>query len=192
MLIIGDVLVSDDVVKKQFLCNLSACKGACCVEGDFGAPLEDEEIRILQDIYEDVKPYLTEEGIAAIEKLGVSVYYEEDESNGTSLINGKACSFISYDSLGIAKCGIEQAYYDGVVDFKKPISCELYPIRIETNESGSFEAMNYDKWDICNAACTLGKEKELPVYEFLKNAIIRKYGEEFYNELDAAAKHLNG
>lgn len=189
MLIIQDVLVSDDVVDKKFICNLNACKGACCVEGDTGAPLEKEEMAILSEIYEDVKPYITEEGKAAIEELGLSVYYKEAEEYGTPLIDNGPCAFITYDDKGIALCGIEQAYIDGKIKFKKPISCHLYPIRIDTNEETNFKAMNYDKWDICNPACKLGEKEQLPVYKFLKDAITRKYGTDFYDELDAAAEY---
>ncbi len=190
MLIIQNILVSDDIIKKQFLCNLDACKGACCVEGDSGAPLEEEEIKILEKIYHLVQPYITDEGRAAIEKHGVSVYYNEAEEYGTPLINNGPCAFINYDDNGVALCGIEQAYNDKIIDFKKPISCHLYPIRIELNDEANFEAINYDKWDICKAACSLGKKKELPVYQFLQEAIIRKYGEDFYKELEAAAHFL--
>lgn len=190
MLIIQDILVSDDVVEKKFLCNLSACKGACCVEGDSGAPLTSEEMIILAQVYKDVKPYLTEEGKAAIEELGLSVYYKESEEYGTPLIDNAACAFITFDDKGTALCGIEQAYNDGKIAFKKPISCHLYPIRIEENKTLNFEALNYDKWDICSAACKLGEKEQLPVYKFLKEAITRKYGADFYEELDAAAEHL--
>lgn len=190
MLIIQDILVSDDVVEKNFICNLNACKGACCVAGDSGAPLELDEIPILSQIYEDVKPYLTEEGKAAIEELGLSVYYKKAAEYGTPLIDGGACAFVTFDDKGTALCGIEQAYNDGKVAFKKPISCHLYPIRIEMSKISNFEALNYDKWDICKAACALGEKEQLPVYKFLKEAIIRKYGADFYDELDAAAEHL--
>lgn len=190
MIIIQDVLVSDEIIKRQFMCNLEACKGACCVEGDTGAPLDKEEIPILNEIYETVKPYLTEEGIKAIEKLGVAVYYDSAEEYGTSLIDNGPCSFISYKD-GVAFCGIEQAYYDGKIDYKKPISCHLYPIRIEENKAANFSAMNYDEWDICHAACQWGRDNQIPVYQFLKEPIVRKYGEDFYKELDAAAQHLS-
>ncbi len=191
MLIIQDILISDDIVEKKFLCNLNACKGACCVEGDFGAPLEDEEIEVLEKIYPKIKPFLTEEGKSVIEQKGVKAYYEEPKEYGTPLIDGKACAFINFNSEGIAICGIEQAYNQGEINFKKPISCHLYPIRIEKNDSAGFEALNYDKWDICNPACSLGNEKQLPVYRFLKDAIIRKYGEDFYEELEAAVAYLD-
>lgn len=191
MLIIQDILVSDDIVKKKFVCNLNACKGACCVEGDSGAPLEEDEKIILAQIYKDVEPYLTEEGKAAIQELGLSVYYKESDEFGTPLIDNGPCAFITYDDKGVALCGIEQAYYDGKIDFKKPISCHLYPIRIESNKNANFEAINYDKWDICNPACKLGEKEQMPVYKFLKEAISRKYGEDFYKELDAAAEYIN-
>ena len=187
MLIIQEVLVSDAVVEEQFICNLSACKGACCVEGDSGAPLEQEELQILEDIYEDVKPFLTDIGREPIEKKGKYQFYTEADEYGTILQPNGACAFVIQEN-GITKCGIEKAYLEGKTDFKKPISCHLYPIRVEVKEESVFEAMNYDKWDICSAACTLGKKEQLPVYRFLKEAIIRKYGEEFYDELDAAAE----
>ncbi len=190
MLIIQEKLISDDVIQEQFICNLKACKGACCWEGDFGAPLEKEELDILEKIYPKVKPYLTESGIKAIEEKGKSVYYKEPKEHGTSLQPDGACAFMTKNELGMAKCGIEQAYLAGDVDFKKPISCHLYPIRVNKDERVLFEALNYDRWDICSAACDLGKKEEMPVYQFLKEPLIRKYGEEFYEELDAAAKYM--
>ncbi|NJL76059.1 MAG: DUF3109 family protein [Saprospiraceae bacterium] len=190
MLIIQNVLVSDEIIENQFLCNLNACKGACCWEGDFGAPLEKEELAILDQIYPLVKPFLTKEGIKVIESEGAYKYWEEAEEYGTNLVNNGACVFITYDNNGIAKCGIEQAYQAQVIDFKKPISCHLYPIRVAKDEEKNFEALNYDEWEICTAACQAGKKAQLPVYQFVKEAIIRKYGVEFYEELDAAAEYL--
>lgn len=194
MILIEDKIISDDVVEQQFLCNLKACKGACCWEGDMGAPLEAAELAILENIYDDVKPFLTTEGIQAIENQGVYTYFKNDDRNqpedpeelpGTPLIDNGACAYMTRDALGIAKCGIEQAHNAGAVTFKKPISCHLYPIRIKTYDG--FEAVNYDRWEICSAACELGQQKQLPVYQFLKEPLIRKYGEEFYAALDAAA-----
>lgn len=190
MLIIQDKLISDDVIQEQFICNLNACKGACCWEGDYGAPLEKEELEILDKIYEKIKPHLTEDGIKAIEEQGTYVYYKEPKEHGTSLQPDGACAFMTKNELGMAKCGIEQAYLAGDVDFKKPISCHLYPIRVKKDDKILFEAINYDRWDICSAACDLGKKEEVPVYQFLKEPLIRKYGEDFYEELDAAAKHM--
>ena len=190
MIIIQDILVSDDVIEKQFLCNLKSCKGACCWEGDWGAPLLEEEKAILDKVYPKIKSYLTEEGREVIEKQGAYVYNEEPAEFGTSLISNKACAFMTKDELGIAHCGIEQAHNDGVIEFKKPISCHLYPLRVSKDERIGFEALNYDRWDICNAACSLGKKEQLPVYIFVQDAIKRKYGDDFYDELHAAATHL--
>lgn len=191
MIIIQDILISDDVIEKQFMCNLNACKGACCWEGDFGAPLEDQEIDILQDNYQKIKPFLTNEGRKAIREKGKYTYFEEPAENGTTLLDNGACAYMTYSKGGIAQCGIETAYKAGAIDFKKPISCHLYPIRVNQDEDAAFEALNYDKWDICSAACQKGKEQQISVYQFVKDAIIRKYGEAFYNELDAAAQYLN-
>ncbi len=190
MIIIQDKLVSDDVIKKQFKCNLNACKGACCIEGDTGAPLEEEERNTLEEIYSIVEPYLTEEGKQAIEEQGKSVYFPEAEEFGTPLIGGGPCAYLNFSEDGIVMCGIEQAYFDGKIEFRKPISCQLYPIRVEKNETVGFEALNYDIWDICSAACQLGKEEQLPIYQFLKDALTRKYGKEFFDELDSVAKQL--
>ncbi len=192
MILIEDkVLVSLDVIEEQFLCNLDACKGACCWEGDAGAPLEKEELAILDKIYETVKPYLRPEGVAAIEAQGRYVFVEEGDYQefGTPLVDNGPCAYMTVDTKGIAKCGIEEAYLDGKVDFKKPISCHLYPIRI--SKYGDIDAVNYERWDICSAACTAGKKAKLPVYQFLKEPLIRKYGEAVYNELDEVAKDWN-
>lgn len=190
MLIVQDVLVSDDVIEERFVCNLDACKGACCWEGDFGAPLEDDELPILKAIYEHVKPFLSPAGQAAIERDGVYTYYNDNDSYGTPLIDNGPCAYMVLGADGVAKCGIEQAQQAGVIDFLKPISCHLYPIRVTTNEDGTFQAINYDRWDICSAACTKGEKEQVPVYKFLQNALTRKYGAEFFEELDAAAKNL--
>jgi len=190
MLIIQDVLVSDDVVEKHFLCNLNACKGACCWEGDFGAPLETEELHTLERIYDDIKPFLRPEGQAVIEKEGAYTFFEEPKEYGTPLLKNGACAYMTYDDNGIAKCGIEEAWRAGATDFRKPISCHLYPVRVKTNEKQNFEALNYDRWDICSAACTAGKNNQVRIFEFVKEALIRKYGEAFYEELEAAVEYL--
>lgn len=190
MFIVQDILISEEVVKKKFLCQLDACKGACCWEGDYGAPLEDAELHTLENIYEDVKPFLRPEGIKAIEEQGLFVYIKKENEWATPLINDRDCAFLTFEKNGIAKCGIEKAYEAGAVDFQKPISCHLYPVRVSKNEKTGFEAMNYDEWDICSAACSAGKKADLPVYKFVKNAIVRQYGESFYEELDAMAKWM--
>ncbi len=190
MLIIEDILISDDVVQEQFMCNLNACKGACCWEGDYGAPLTDEELTILQQIYKDIAPFLTPEGKAVIEQKGVYTFYEDADDFGTPLIDGGACAYMTRDEKGIAQCGIEQAYRAGATDFQKPISCHLYPIRITPRGEYQMETMNYERWDICAAACELGKKQQMPVYRFVKEALIRKYGNNFFEALDNAAQHL--
>lgn len=180
MMKVGEILVSDDIREKEFVCNLQKCKGACCVEGDYGAPLEEEELEILREIYPKIKSYLTKEGIKAIEKQGTHVL-DDDGDFSTPTIGGRECAYARYDEKGTLKCGIEDAYNDGKVDFKKPISCHLYPIRITKKKV--FEAVNYHKWHICSDACSFGKELQVPLYKFLKEPLIRKYGEEWYEEL---------
>lgn len=189
MLMVQDKLVSDELIEEQFICNLSKCKGACCWEGDMGAPLEDEELPILKRIYPQVRPFLSEEGQKLIDAEGVyDIFKDEDDTQfGTRLLPDGRCAFLTFTKSGIAQCGIEKAWKAGATDFQKPISCHLYPIRVSKNEIAGFEALNYDVWDICSAACQLGKEQQMPVYQFLKEAIIRKYGVEFYDELDATA-----
>ena len=191
MIIIDEILVSEAIIDEQFKCNLNACKGACCWEGDYGAPLESEELHTLENIYEDIKPFLTPAGIRTIEKNGPFEYYKEDKAYGTTLIDGGPCAFMTTDKSGIAQCGIEQAHRAGATDFIKPISCQLYPIRIEENEKNGFTAINYDEWDICSAACTLGKKEKIPVFKFVKAGLIRKFGIAFYEALEASATHLN-
>jgi hypothetical protein len=190
MIIIQDKLVSDDIVKEQFVCNLNACKGACCWEGDSGAPLEKDELPVLDEIFEAVKPYLSPAGIAAVEAQGKYVFFKEAEEWGTPLVDNGPCAYMTLGADGIAQCGIERAWRDGKIDFRKPISCQLYPIRVVKNEEVGFEALNYDRWSICSAACEKGQKEQVPVYQFLKDALIRKYGADFYEELDAAAQYL--
>lgn len=180
---IGNTIVSDEIIENEFVCNLSACKGQCCIDGDAGAPLLKDEIEILDKIYDTVKPYLRPEGIKAIEEQGKWVVGVDGEYE-TTLVNGSECAYVIFDGDTVL-CGIEQAYNEGLIDYKKPISCHLYPIRIK--EYSQFSAVNYHRWHICDDACSLGKELEVPVYKFLKAPLIRKYGEDWYNELDTVA-----
>ena len=189
MIFIGEVLISEEVLERKFVCNLTACKGACCWEGDFGAPLEDEEVPVLEQIYEHVKPYMTEAGRKVVAGQGVAVLYKDNNEFGTPLVNGGPCAYMVFDKGGVAKCAIEQAYLDGKIDFPKPVSCHLYPIRVTRNGRAGFEALNYDEWDICSAACEKGEREQVAVYEFVRGGLIRKYGSEFYEELDAAARY---
>jgi hypothetical protein len=187
MILIDNTCVSDDIADQFFVCNIEKCKGACCVEGDSGAPLEEEELAILADIYEKVEPYLSEEGKAAIAKQGVyTTDFEGDYV--TPIIDGRECAYAFYDEAKTLKCGIEQAYYDGKIDFKKPISCHLYPIRVTKYEQ--YHALNYDRWSICKDACSLGDHLGVPVYKFLKEPLIRAYGADWYAQLEVEAEEV--
>jgi hypothetical protein len=188
MLWIEGKLVSDALVEEYFACQLSACKGACCWEGDSGAPLEEVELAVLEAIYEQVKPFLSPAGIAAIEQQGKYVRHEDDGSYGTPLIDGGPCAYMVLGTDGIAQCGIERAYRAGATDFQKPISCHLYPVRITHSPELGFEALNYHQWDICSAACRRGAAERIPVYQFVREALVRKYGQEFYEALEGAAQ----
>ena len=186
MFLIQEILVSDQLFSEKFMCNLNACKGACCWEGDMGAPLNREELTILEDSYPALKPYLPPASIARIEAEGLYTYYPDMEATGTPLHPDGACVYLTYEPSGIAVCGIEKAHTDGKVDWKKPISCHLYPIRVAKNETTGFEALNYDEWDICAPACTAGRAMNLPVFRFAEGALVRAYGQDFYDELEAA------
>ena len=184
---INDKIISTELFEKNFVCDLNACKGACCIEGDGGAPLTMEEVDVLEEIFDEVKPYMRPEGIAEVEKNGV-FYMDIDNEPATTLINGGECAFVYFDEKGMAKCAIEKAHKDGKVDFKKPISCHLYPIR--EKKFTDYIALNYHKWSICDPACRLGDELKVPIFRFLKEPIIRAYGEEFYNELEVVNEEI--
>lgn len=181
---IGKTIVSEDLIEKEFVCNLGACKGECCIAGEAGAPLEEDEAHILKEIYNDVKPFLRPEGIAAIEKQGTHIENENKDLE-TPLVNGAECAYVTFTDKGVASCGIEDAYNAGKVSFRKPISCHLYPVRVQ--KYSSFAAVNYHKWPICDEACVLGKELQVPVYKFVKDALIRKFGPEWYSDLEKVA-----
>lgn len=181
MIEVGQTLISDDVVQEAFVCDLTKCKGACCVEGHLGAPVLEEELTMIDEVIEEVKPYLSKESINVLEKHG-GYLLDEDGEYSTTTIDDKECAFAFYDKDKVLKCSIEQANKDGKVGFKKPISCHLYPIRITKLQE--FEALNYDRWGICSDACDLGRELKVPVYKFLKEALVRKYGEDWYIELE--------
>ncbi len=184
---IGDKLVSLELLEKEFVCNLGACKGQCCIDGDEGAPLKMEEVNLLEDNIDAIKPFMTKEGVDMVERKGV-FYMDRENEPVTSLVKGKECSFVFYDEEGITKCAVEKAYKEGEIAFNKPISCHLYPIRVK--KYNSFTSLNYDRWPICKDACKLGEELKVPVYKFLKEPVIRAYGEEFYAELEKIDKHL--
>lgn len=187
MIQIDDAIVTMDLLEEKFLCDLSACKGECCVEGESGAPLENEEVKIIEDllpiVWDDLSPAAKE----VIKEQGVA-YKDYDGDMVTSIVNGKDCVFTYYDEEGICKCAIEKAYREGKVDFYKPISCHLYPIRLEKYRE--FTAVNYHRWRVCKAAVVLGEKKGLPVFKFLKEPLIRRFGEAWYNELELVADEL--
>lgn len=184
---IGKTIVSEEIIENDFVCNLNACKGACCIDGDAGAPLEDEETGILSELYQQVKPFLRAEGIKAIEDQGVFVRGEDGEWE-TPLVNGSECAYVVFSENGVTKCGLEQAYDQGATSWKKPVSCHLYPVRVK--EYTELVAVNYHKWAICEPACALGEELQVPIYKFVKEALVRKFGEAWYTELEKVASTL--
>jgi hypothetical protein len=194
MIAIDDVLISDDIVTREFVCNLDACLGACCWEGEYGAPLLEEELQKIEEVWDVVAPYLPEEYREAVKEQGFGVEFgEEDEEKelGTPLVNGGPCAYLIWDGKGIGQCAFERAYHEGKTNWPKPISCHLYPIRVSYLSDGT-EVWNYDKWKICAPACKKGKELHVPIYRFLKDPIIRAKGEEFYNQLEACAEAFTG
>ncbi len=189
MLIIGEALVSEDILEKKFVCHLDKCKGQCCVSGDRGAPLVEDEIIIIQNNIEAIKPFMDKEGLALLSKNG---FHEIDPDDGeliTTCRDGGACVFVVFEN-GITQCAIEKANKAGKTDFKKPMSCHLYPIR--ASKYGDYTVLNYDKWDVCNPACSLGEELNIPVYKFLKEPLTRKMGPEWYQDLENLAIEWKG
>ena len=187
MIEVGHVLVHEDVVKENFVCNLNKCKGACCLEGNSGAPLDHDELHILDEIYPKVKPFMTAKGIATIEENGTYVTDFEGDYTTPCVDTNKECAYVIWEN-GITKCAIEKAYEYGVIEWKKPISCHLYPIRI--TKYPEFDVLNYDRWSICSPACSFGSELKVHVHEFLKGPLIRKYGEDWYKELEEAVEAM--
>lgn len=184
---IGRTLISEEILEEAFVCDLSACKGACCVEGSAGAPLQEEETRTLEAVYPDVRPYLRPEGIEAIEAQGTFVKGSDGDWE-TPLVRGKECAYVVFEK-GVALCGLEKAWKEGATTWRKPVSCHLYPVRVR--EYTRITAVNYHQWQICDPACRLGQELKVPVYRFVREALIRKFGEQWYAELEeVAAGHL--
>lgn len=188
MIDIDNKIVHRDVFLEHFCCDICKCKGICCVEGDSGAPLEELEVEKIQEVLPKIYNRLTEEGRNVIDNKGISMI--DIEGDLTTTICGKsgACVFTQYDDEGIAYCLIEKAWNEGLTDFRKPISCHLYPIRVKKYKE--FDAVNYNIWDICKDAVCLGKKENIKIYEFLKDALIRKYGEEWYTDACVAAKYF--
>lgn len=187
MIQIDDTIIALDIIEENFLCDLSACKGECCVEGDSGAPLEEDEVQILEEILPHVWEDVSIEAKELIEKQGVA-YRDTDGEMVTSIVNGKDCVFTYYDEDKICKCVIEKAYKEGKIDFYKPISCHLYPVRLQRYKN--FTAVNYHRWSVCKAAVMLGNQKGLKIYQFLKEPLTRRFGEAWYKELCTAAEEV--
>lgn len=180
--------MSDEIAEECFICDLEKCKGACCVEGELGAPLKDEELSILEGEKENIRPYLSEEGKSELDRQGLFVL-DPDGEYSTPTIGGRECAYAVYEEDGKLACGIEKAWKEGNSKFRKPVSCHLYPIR--EVQYPKFLALNYHKWGICNPACELGKKMNAPIYTFLKEALIRRFGEVWYNDLKKQIKMKN-
>jgi len=185
MIAIDNTLISEDILDKKFVCDLTACKGACCVAGDSGAPLEKDELKILDTILDKVKPYMVAKGIKAIAEKGAYVIDGDGDYTTTLVSDGAECAFVYFDENKIAKCAIEKAYLEKIIDWQKPISCHLYPIRITKHKT--YDAVNYDKWSVCAPACKCGEKLDVPVYKFLKVPLIRKYGKDWFKQLEKSA-----
>lgn len=185
MIQIGNTLVSLDLVEKYFCCDLEACKGACCIEGDAGAPLSEEEDRRLKDMMDEILPELSDKGRKAVEEDGAS-YRDEEGDLVTQLVEGAVCAYACFEKEGLCLCALEKARRGGKDHFFKPISCSLYPARIK--EYDAFTAVNFHKWKICRPAETLGRAKNIRAYEFLKEPLIRRFGKEWYDELELTAR----
>jgi len=179
MIILDDTLISDDLRDVHFCCDIQHCKGACCVEGDAGAPLEEEEISLLEDYIDAIKFFMVQKGIKEVDMTGV-FDYDADGKFVTPLVNGNECCYVYFEE-GIARCAIEKAFQEKAIPFPKPLSCHLYPVRI--SEVGGKDAINYHKWRICNKALENGMKLKLPLYQFLEDSLIRKYGRTWYNKL---------
>lgn len=184
---IEDKIIATQIFEKQFVCDLSACKGACCIEGDGGAPATAAEVQIIEENLSKIMPFMQPEGITAIRENGVA-YLDKELEPAITLVQNKACAFVYFDASKTAKCAIEKAHRDGHIDFIKPISCHLYPIR--TKQFGAYTALNYETWDICEPACACGEKLSVPVYKFLKEPLIRAFGAAFYQELQIVATEL--
>lgn len=187
MLQIDKTIISLDVLEKHFICDLPECKGECCVVGDSGAPLEPEEVEMLERIYSRIKPFLRPEGIKAIDELGTSMV-DNDGDHVTPLINRRECAYTLLEG-GIYKCAIERSFTMGKIRFRKPISCHLFPLKVK--KYPGFDGLNYEQWEICKPARDLGNELQIPVLKFSQNPLIRRYGRKWYNKLKEAARELS-
>lgn len=187
MIEIEGKIISLDIFNEHFMCDLGKCKGICCVEGNAGAPLDEDETGILEREYEAYKPYMKGEGIEAVEKDGFAVLDEEGDLT-TPLINNAECAY-SFEEDGITLCAVEKAWKEGRTTFRKPISCHLYPIRVSKFRNGTY-GLNYHRWDVCVPAVHCGKKTGIPVYKALKEPLVRCFGKDFYNALEEVEKFI--
>lgn len=181
MIAIQDCLVSENLLDVHFVCDLTACKGACCVEGESGAPLDQDEVTVLEKIWPKIRPFIPAAGIEAVEKQGTWVV-DSDGDRVTPLVKGKHCAYTIFDADGTAKCGIEKAWKAGKVNFRKPVSCHLYPVRLK--DDSPFLKVEYNTWKICKPACACGERLQVPLFRFLKDALIRRFGKKWFAELE--------
>ena len=186
MIQIGDKIVSRELFENHFICDLPSCHGNCCIFGDSGAPLEEDEAVVLSNHINEIRPYLRREALRAIDEQG-SWVIDDDGDKVTPLIGREECAYVVFND-GIARCAIEQAFEEGTISFRKPVSCHLYPIRV--NKMGRGIALNYHRWGICEPARIMGKKEGVPVFMFLKDPIERVYGKEFYQELELVYSEL--
>ncbi|MBR1929586.1 MAG: DUF3109 family protein [Paludibacteraceae bacterium] len=182
---IQNTLVTLDIIEKEFCCDLDNCKGCCCIEGDAGAPLTESEEKLIADGLPILKPLMAKQAREIVEKNGIS-YFDQTGERVTQIINNKDCVFARTDHKGWCYCIIEKAYNEGIINFQKPISCHLYPIRL--TEHPTYTAVEYHRWDICHCARQLGKKLHLPIYQFLREPLIRRFGKEWYDELELVAQ----
>lgn len=187
MIQIQNTILTDDIFEEKFICDLCKCKGQCCVDGESGAPLTQQERDDIQRILPEIWDYLSPKAQELIEKQGIS-YIDYDGELVTSIINGEECVFTFFDADGVCKCVIDDAYREGRIDVQKPISCHLYPIRLHEYED--FTAVNYHRWSVCKSAVRLGKKEGVTIYQFLKEPLIRRFGDAWYEEVCEAAKLL--
>lgn len=184
---VDNLLLEKELFTKKFVCDLRACKGACCVQGDAGAPLTLEEIDLIEEDLEEIKPYMSVEGVEAVSNKGV-FYMDVENEPVTTLVNDGICAFAIHDESGVVKCAIEKAYENNKTNFIKPISCHLYPIRVKKLHDR--KVLVVDNWKICDPACSLGEQLGVPTYRFLKTPLKRAFGESFYKDLEIVEKEM--
>ncbi len=191
MIMINNVIIEADVYQRHFVCHIDRCKGICCVEGDFGAPLEPAEEKIIEEIHDKISAYLEPDSVEYLKEKGPTNYFAENKSVGTPIHDDGRCAYAVFNNDGSIGCGIEHAWLDGKIDFQKPVSCHLYPIRIKKNKTNGMEMVTYERWEICAPACGNGQNLGVRLHEFAKDAMTRKYGEAFYEQLVAAVDRIS-